>query len=165
MGSTSAVEQLCLSGMQEPGQYRRYYERVTDAEVGHTYGWERTFTERDVRLMGEASGDYNPIHFDPKYAAGSRFGHPIMHALSGIAEISRVLGNEFPGIGTIWRKLECTFLNAIYPGDTVQYVATVKVVVPEKKRIFIAFEGKVGQMRVLESCSWVWLPDPEPMST
>ena len=54
-----------------------YYE---DFEVGDE--WEtpgRAITQDDVRAFAELTGDFNPIHLNPEYAATTPFGKTIAH--------------------------------------------------------------------------------------
>ncbi len=89
--------------------------------VGDRAVWSRTYTEADVALFGGLTGDYNPYHFDGPFAAGSRFGRPIVHGL--------LVGSMVTHIGGQWAWLASAmsfeFLAPVYVGDTV----TVEVVV------------------------------------
>ena len=40
--------------------------------VGQRATWTRTFTAEDVELYARITGDRNPLHFDPAFAAARR---------------------------------------------------------------------------------------------
>jgi acyl dehydratase len=44
-------------------------------------GEEKTLTEERVQQFAAMTGDAHPIHYDPSYAANTRFGRPIAHGL------------------------------------------------------------------------------------
>ena len=61
----------------------------------------KTFTEEEVEMFAEISGDRNPIHFDPDYAAGTRYERPIVHGVLTVGLLSAVMGMQCPGPGNI----------------------------------------------------------------
>jgi acyl dehydratase len=75
-----------------------------------------------VRYAG-ASGDFNPIHYDPPYAVGagnpSVFGQGML--VSGF--VSTVLA-EWCGVASS-ERFATRFENRIWPGDTVEVTSTV----------------------------------------
>jgi len=38
-------------------------------------------TQDDINQYADVSGDFNPIHIDQEFAAGSRFGQTIAHGM------------------------------------------------------------------------------------
>lgn len=55
--------------------------------VGTTLGpssW-RTVTQEQVDQFAELTGDHNPVHTDPKFAAGTPFGSTIVHGYFTLA--------------------------------------------------------------------------------
>lgn len=46
-----------------------------------TISIERSFSQADFDHFAQLSGDSNPIHVDPVFSAGSRFGHTAAHGL------------------------------------------------------------------------------------
>lgn len=140
---------------------QRAFPKVRDAKVGDRNSWSKRFDTRHTELTGEATGDKNPIHFDKQYAALTRFKEPIIHGASIVGEISRVLGMEFPGRGTVWMQ-ECTlFKGPIYHGQTVYFVAEIIETFPEKERLVIRTIGTVNDRIVVENVSTIFLgPDP-----
>lgn len=87
-----------------------------------------------IRAFAEASGDFNPVHIDDDYAAGTQFGRRIAHGLLTASLVSAVLANDLPGPGTIYLGQDLKFKAPVYIGDTV--TATVELVAyREDKRI------------------------------
>lgn len=86
----------------------------------------KTIEESDVRAFAEVSGDKNPIHIDEEYAKKSIFGKRIVHGMLSAAYISAVIGNEFPGIGTIYMGQNMRFLKPVYIGDEVKVLVRIK---------------------------------------
>ena len=40
-----------------------------------------SFSQADFHRFARLSGDHNPIHVDPDYAAGTRFGATVSHGM------------------------------------------------------------------------------------
>ena len=47
---------------------------IDEINVGDTATYSRLVTEREVELFAAVSGDHNPVHLDPEYAATTQFG-------------------------------------------------------------------------------------------
>jgi len=101
------------------------------------FQYEFQFSQKDVDDFARVTGDNNPIHLNPEYAAKTMFKRPIMHGMLGASLFSKVFGTMFPGEGTIYLKQSLTFLKPMYV-DT-PYVAefTVKEVIPDKNRAIV----------------------------
>jgi acyl dehydratase len=58
---------------------------------------ERSFTQADFDAFAALSGDHNPIHIDPDFAARSRFGRTVAHGVM-LATVLRGLAEQLrPG--------------------------------------------------------------------
>lgn len=103
-------------------------------EIGATASRTKTITEADVRAFAQATGDANPLHLDEAYAATTRFGRRIAHGILSVGMISAILGNDLPGVGTIYLSQSAQFRAPVYLGDTI--TATCEVVkIREEKGI------------------------------
>jgi NAD(P)-dependent dehydrogenase (short-subunit alcohol dehydrogenase family)/acyl dehydratase len=79
---------------------------------------ELRFTTADLELFAAASGDRNPLHLDPEFAAATAFGAPIVHgALIAIAMLGALPDEALARM----RSLRVSFSGALAPGS----VATV----------------------------------------
>jgi acyl dehydratase len=95
-------------------------------ELGQVYKETFSFSQEDVNRFAELTGDTNPIHIDPSYAANTIFKRPIMHGILGASVLSKVLGTQFPGEGTVYLKQEMNFKRPMYVDHIYEAVMTVK---------------------------------------
>ena len=77
--------------------------------VGQTAAFSRTVTETDIVMFAGLSGDYNPVHVDQEYAVETRFGLRIAHGLLTTSFLSRLLGMELPGKGSVYLEQSLKF--------------------------------------------------------
>jgi len=71
-------------------------------------------------LLYRLSGDKNPLHADPRYAAGAGFDRPILHGLCsyGIAckaAVDALLGGDVTRVA----RYQARFAGVAFPGDTL----------------------------------------------
>lgn len=82
----------------------------------------RTITEADIVNFAGLSGDFNPMHTDAVYAAGTQFGKRVAHGLLGLS-IASGLAYQMGFIeGTViaFTGLEWKFRAPIFIGDTIR---------------------------------------------
>jgi len=80
----------------------------------------RVPTRIDQALLYRLSGDYNPLHADPKVAKEAGFPAPILHGLAtygvaGRAVLKAVCDNQPERL----RKLDVRFSSPVFPGETL----------------------------------------------
>lgn len=102
-----------------------------DAEESFT----KTITETDITLYGAISGDFNPVHFNSVYAAGTMFKNRIAHGMLTAGLISALLGTRLPGPGTVYLSQSLNFRAPVYIGDTITAKVQVIEKYPEKNQI------------------------------
>ena len=132
-------------------------------EPGQTHSMAFQFTQEKVDSFAEVSGDDNPIHIDAEFAANTRFQRPIVHGAFLTSLVSRGLGREFPGAGTIYVSQEATFLAPVYTDDSVTVQFTVLELL-EKGRVQIQteiFRDSDGT-KVLSGVAQVIVRPPKP---
>ena len=133
-----------------------YY--IDQLKPGMSASFEKTVTERDVELFGEVSGDLNPVHFDEEYARKTIFRGRIAHGVLSLSYVSKVLGMDMPGPGTVFMSATTRFKAPVRIGDTVTTICTVKEVLPEKRRVMFDCVCKVKDMVVIEAETLVMAP-------
>ena len=100
--------------------------------IGDSFAKSRLVTDELIRAFAELSGDFNPIHLDEDFAAGTRFGKRIAHGMLSGAFISAVLGYEFRERRIVYLSQTMRFISPVFIGDTVTTTATVKRIREDK---------------------------------
>jgi 3-hydroxybutyryl-CoA dehydratase len=129
-------------------------------QEGDQFKWERFISTEDVKGYAEVVGDLNPIHLDAEFAEKSFFKKRIVHGafLGGL--ISKVLGMDFPGQGTVYISQNSVFKRPVYVDTMVTVEVKVMQVIPEKRRLVldtIVFNEK-GEICLTGSAT-IWLPE------
>lgn len=87
----------------------------------------RTVTEADVVNFAGLSGDYNPLHTDERFAAGTPFGGRVAHGMLVVA-ISTGLANQlgvFEGTTLALMEQRVRYRQPVQLGDTIHLVLEV----------------------------------------
>lgn len=106
--------------------------------IGDSVAIERTLRPIDLEVFAVASGDVNPQHLDPVFAADTYFEGVIAHGMWGGALISAVLGTHLPGPGTIYLGQTLRFKAPVRLGDTLTVRLTVSAIDTAKRRVTLA---------------------------
>ena len=65
-----------------------------EIEIGDTTSYSRLITDQEVQAFAAISGDHNPLHLDPEYAATTAFGECIAHGmLTGALTLRRAVSS------------------------------------------------------------------------
>ncbi|MBT4984638.1 MAG: enoyl-CoA hydratase [Ilumatobacter sp.] len=88
-------------------------ERSADHEVTYV-------TDRDQAFVYRLSGDRNPLHTDPAFAAMGGFDTPILHGLCSYGFTGRALLHAVCGSDPAnFRHIEGRFASPVIPGDSL----------------------------------------------
>ena len=90
-----------------------------------TYSETFSYSQEEVNLYAQLTGDDNPIHLDEAFAAGTTFGKRIMHGMLGASIFTKVMGTTFPGHGSVYRSQDIKFMRPMFPGVEYKAVFTV----------------------------------------
>ena len=108
---------------------------IADLAPGDRAELTRVVEQDDIAAFVDAVGDYNPVHSDPAYAAGTPFKVPIAPGIYTAGLISAVIGTELPGPGAIYLSQSLKFVKPVKAGDTITARAEVIEVLRERNRI------------------------------
>ncbi|CAK4085824.1 unnamed protein product [Aphanomyces euteiches] len=104
--------------------------------VGVTAEIHHTFSVDDVEAFAALSGDTNPLHVDPAFAAKTVFGKPVVHGILCTSLFPTMFGATMPG--------------AIYVSQNVRFHKPLYVNEPVRARIEVT---KVRESRRFVVCS------------
>lgn len=108
---------------------------IHEIKLGEKASTEKTISESDVYLFAGITGDLNPAHVSQVAAERSMFKGRIAHGILVSGLISKVLGMQLPGPGTIYLSQDLKFLAPVRFGDTITAEAEVIEIMPEKNRV------------------------------
>ena len=129
-----------------------------DLSVGLTASFGKTITEADIVLFAAVTGDTNPMHLNADYAKTSPFGERIAHGMLAAGLITKVLGTQLPGPGTIYMSQSLKFRAPVLIGQTVTATVEVLALHPEKHRATLRTVCTVRGLPVLEGEAFVSVP-------
>ncbi|MEV7470645.1 MaoC/PaaZ C-terminal domain-containing protein [Streptomyces kronopolitis] len=103
-----------FGGDRGPSARLELPERTPDLETGRRI-------REDQALLYRLSGDWNPLHADPEFAALAGFDRPILHGLCtyGVtlkAVVDTVLGGEVSRVASYATR----FAGVVFPGETLR---------------------------------------------
>ncbi len=111
-------------------------DEVQGITVGHTATFTKPVTAADIQKYADASGDTNPLHFDPVYAAKTRFKTPIAHGMLAAGVISAAIGTRLaPHAVVIYLSQTLRFRAPVSVGDVLTATITAISVDPERSRV------------------------------
>lgn len=127
--------------------------------VGDGFKFEQFISADDVKRFAEVVGDLNPIHLNAEFAEKSFFKKRIVHGAFLAGLISKVLGMDFPGQGTVYISQNSTFKRPVYVDTTVLVEVKVTEVLTDDRRLVLDTnifnsDGKI----CLTGSATVWLP-------
>jgi len=103
---------------------------IKGLKPGDTFIVTRNFTREDTLEFGRMTRDYNPVHFEPRFAKGKGFEDLISHGLLTGSMICEI-GGQMAWLAT---GMSFRFNGPVYAGDTV----TCRMIVTEVDDIGLA---------------------------
>ena len=80
----------------------------------------RVFSQSDFDRFAALSGDDNPIHVDPEFAARSKFGRTVAHGMFLYGNVCRMLGTPLPNPDGVQVEQELMFPSPTFAGEEVE---------------------------------------------
>ena len=101
------------------------------------FNYDFSFSQEDVNVFAEVTGDKNPLHLDTEFAEKSIFKRRIIHGFLAGSIFSKILSSFFPGEGTIYLSQSMNFLKPMYADE--EYTAHCKVleILPKNRALLI----------------------------
>ena len=129
--------------------------------VGETARRTRKVTARDIELFTEISGDRNPLHCDPDFAARSRFGEIIVQGGVTSGLLNAVVASDLPGPGSVFLHVDWSFKAPVRPQDEI--TAEVEVLEARQDKPITRLRTTITRhdgVVVLDGTALVWTESP-----
>lgn len=104
------------------------------------YRHKFSFSQNDVILFAQVSGDNNPLHLDADFAATTAFKRPIIHGALASSVFSKIMGTEFPGFGSVYMKQVSEYKRPMFVDTEYEAVFTVMSINIDKHTAEISTE-------------------------
>ncbi len=133
-----------------------------DLAVGQKASRSLTLTAEHVEKYAEITGDYNPLHFDAAFAAGTKFGKLVVQGGLTTGILNALVAMDMPGPGTVFLSHDFKFTAPVFIGDTITGEAEVLSVHASKPvtQLKITITRQTGET-VLEGEAWCYTMSPE----
>lgn len=129
-------------------------------QVGDGFLFEKHISANDVKQFARIVGDLNPIHLDEEFAEKSFFKKRIVHGAFLAGLISKILGMDFPGQGTVYISQNSIFKRPVYVDTTVKVEVKVTEVLTAKRRLVLETNVVNENNEVcVTGFATVWIPE------
>lgn len=112
---------------------------------GQQVSISQLITPRLIDAIADATGDFNPVHLEQQDALEAGYSRPVAHGLALLGLVSRIIGWELPGPGSVWLDHHTEFLNPVYAGDEVTVTARIASISHATRIVTLDLEGRNGQ--------------------
>jgi acyl dehydratase len=116
----------------------------------------RTFTEQDDRILGDITQDYNPVHYDDRFAQVKNLNGRICHGMLVAGMITEIGGQ----VAWFASGMSFHFKKPVYFGDTITCTCTITELDEKQKATARAVYTNQHGYVVLEASLHGYLPGP-----
>lgn len=133
-----------------------------ELRVGQSAARTKTISDADLRAYAEITGDYNPLHFDDAFAAGTRFGRRVAQGGITAGMLNALVAMDLPGPGTVFMSQTLTYRGPAFVGDTLTARVEVVTLKPDKPVCQLKFEvrNQRGDV-ILDAEAWTYTLRPD----
>jgi len=94
-------------------------KKIKEIKIGTKFSKSTQVTEEMINGFAKYTGDNNPVHLDEEFASKTMFKKRIAHGFLVGSFISAILGNDFPGNGTIYLSQSMKFRAPVFINDKI----------------------------------------------
>jgi 3-hydroxybutyryl-CoA dehydratase len=128
---------------------------IAGLKQGDSFAVSRTFTESETMAFADLSRDYNPVHFDDRFAEVKNFRGRICHGLL-VASLLTEIGGQ---IGWLASGMNFRFKQPVYFGDTIECRLTITEVDDRNRgKAEAVFQNQHGEVVIEAQLSGI-IPD------
>ena len=130
---------------------------VEGLKKGDTFTVSRVFSEEDVFRFAGISRDYNPVHFEERFAHAKNFTSPICHGLL-VGSLLTEIGGQ---IGMLASGMYFDFKSPVYFGERIECRFTISEIDARgRAKADVVFRNEAGTV-VIEATVTGVVPGPK----
>ena len=128
-----------------------------ELSIGQKSTRRTTLTREHVEAFAELTGDYNPLHFDERFAAKTKFRNLVVQGGLTTGLLHALVAMDMPGPGTVFLSQDWKFTAPVFIGDTITAEAEVLSLHETKPvtKLKITVSRQTGEV-VLEGEAWCY---------
>jgi acyl dehydratase len=131
-------------------------------EVGDKATRSLEVTDKHIELFAEMTGDRNPLHFDPEFAAKTKFGRLVAQGGVTAGLLNALVAMDMPGPGTVFMSQELKYVAPVFIGDTITAEAEVLAVRETRNMTQLGFTiTRQDGTKVLTGTAWCYTFRPD----
>lgn len=119
-------------------ELNRYtYEEIQEKMV---FGFDKIFSEEDMKNFAAVTGDKNPLHHDSEYAREKGFEDKVVYGLLAGSLFSALVGMLCPGEKNLYLSQEMLFRKPVYlnkklrvEGEITEKIDSIRVIIIKTK--------------------------------
>jgi acyl dehydratase len=101
---------------------------IAQVRLGDSASVEFVVTEQLIDRFVEFSSDTNSLHVHDDFAQAHGYRGRVAHGLIALSAISRLIGTQLPGHGSLWIAQDVQFTQPTLIGDRLEAKVTVEKV-------------------------------------
>lgn len=109
---------------------------INKIKVGDTATFGKTLTEADAYQFSGIIGNFNPLHVNKEFCTKTKLGERVVPTILVASMVSKILGTQLPGNGTVHVSQEMEFIKPVFIGDTVTCRVEVTCVDGKANRVW-----------------------------
>jgi acyl dehydratase len=130
--------------------------------VGQKARRSQHVTAEHVKAYAAITGDRNPLHFDPAFAARTRFGRLVVQGGLTTGLLHALVATDLPGPGTVFLSQDWKFTAPVFIDDTITAEAEVLGVHASKPVTHLGIRvWRQDGETVLEGTAWCYRFQPD----
>lgn len=135
--------------------------KIENIQVGDVATCQWTVTAEQIDAFASFSSDDNPLHMQDSFAQQLGFQGRVAHGMVTLSAISRLIGTQLPGPGSLWMSQEVHFAAPVFVEDQIEARVTVQSVSKAARVVVLQTEAINSQTKlvVLRGTAKVRVPE------
>ena len=110
---------------------------IEQIRIGDKASFAKTLTEADIYQFTGIIGNFNPTHVNIEFAEKTPDGARTVPQMLVASLVSKILGTQYPGNGTVHAAQDLQFLKPVFINDTIEAILEVTRIDGKRNRVWL----------------------------